>query len=98
MVKTFRITVATLGVPVEFPSGKLRFSEMRVSTLGNVGNVFIASDSPEALLPNTRFEIAPNLNIPLKASAMDGLWLNAVNANDGLFVFAELELNNFKEV
>jgi len=91
MIKCYRVNAPVAGVPVEFPKGKLTFNEMRVSTLGNGGNIFIASDSSETLTPGTRYEIAPNIDIPLKATRMDNLWLNATVGGDGLSIFAELE-------
>ena len=87
-----RIVVTSAGTPVRLPYGK-PVGEVRVSTAGNTGNVYLGTSYVEAKDDKHRFTIATGNNIllPIQVNDLSELWLDAANDNDAMSIFGEVE-------
>jgi len=89
-----RVIVTSSGTPVQFPKGKVAGNEIRLSTQGNTGNIYIGDGASTVKDGVLRFAIVKDSNIPYKVSQgfeLSRLWVDADNDNDALEIITEVE-------
>lgn len=86
-----KVVVATAGTPVQFPYGKPINREVRLSTVGNTGDVFLGESYAGVKDTIHRFTINEDSNIPYKVSELSNLWVDADNDDDAIEVIGEIE-------
>jgi hypothetical protein len=89
-----RIVVASAGTPVQLPKGK-PVSEVRLSTAGNTGTVYLGTSYVEARDAKHRFSIitGSNISLPFKVADLSDLWVDAATNNDAVSILCEVESN-----
>lgn len=89
-----RIVVPTAGTPVRLPAGK-PVSDVRLSTVGNTGTIYLGTSFVECRDAKHRFAVATanNISLPFRVSDLSDLWLDAATANDGVSILCEVESN-----
>jgi len=89
-----RIVVPVAGTPIQFPQGK-PVSDVRLSTAGNTGTIFLATSYVEAQAASHRFSVltGSNISLPFRVTNLDEIWVNAATNNDAVSILTELESN-----
>jgi hypothetical protein len=89
-----RIVVASAGTPVQLPEGK-PVSEVRLSTAGNTGTVYLGTSYVETQSPQHRFSIitSQNISLPFKVTNLNLVWVDAATNNDAVSILCEVESN-----
>jgi hypothetical protein len=85
-------TVKFAGTPTQLPDVK-PIGQIRVSTVGNAGDIYLGTSYPDVQSSQHRFTIAANSNItlPLVVNSLSELWLDAANDGDSLSVICAIQ-------
>jgi len=86
----FKAVVKTAGVPVQLPYGKPTRGEVRLSTAGNSGNVYLGDSYSTVKDGILRFTIPKDKEFNYKITDLSSLFLDADNDNDGLGIISEV--------
>jgi len=89
-----RIIVASGGTPVQFPEGVVIGNDIRLTTRGNTGTVYIGGAPSTVKDGVLRFGIAKDLNVNHKVSdrfELSRLWVDVDTDADAVEVICEVE-------
>jgi hypothetical protein len=90
---THAVVVKTAGTPVQFPHGSVPSGEIKVSTRGNTGTVYISDSASTAGSGSNRYGIAKDSSELIRVSELSQLYLDADNDDDQCEIFAQVTVN-----
>ena len=85
-----RVTAKSAGTPVQFPTGKVPSGEIRLSTRGNTGTVYLGDSYASVKEGTLRFGIAKDKDFSYKVGELSSLWLDADTDGDGIELLGEI--------
>lgn len=85
-----KVIVKKAGTPVQFPSGKVPSGEVRLSTRGNTGTVYIGDSYVGVKSTTHRFGVVKDKDFPYKVTELGILWLDADTDADYCEVLGEV--------